>query len=301
MKQNSYIAPFNKFKMKYYRQIYQQAKDLSQMDSSTVDDLLWKLICYAPKIPLRLAQEELLKKATSFQLTVTDTYFTKKQLSFNGFKWGKGSRKILLTHGWSSKAADFSAVIEELMQLEDVEIIAFDAPGNGSSPAELSNLILYIDSIKEIIKQYGKPSIVIGHSLGAMANAIALQQADIKPDLLISIAPVIKLKALFSNMMNSVNIPEAIQNDFFTSFQATFNRPVSDYDLDTYYNYDQNVNHWIAFDGDDRVVDSTYLYSFLKDRPWINSVNYKGAGHEKLIKHPPLLHDLIQNYFPITL
>ncbi|KIO77202.1 hypothetical protein TH53_11000 [Pedobacter lusitanus] len=287
--------------MKHYRQIYQQAKDLTQLDSAAINDLLWKLICYAPKLPLRLAQEELLNKATPFQLTVTDTYFSKKQLVFNGFKWGNGKKKILLTHGWSSKAADFSAVIEELLKLDDVEITAFDAPGNGSSPAELSNLILYIEAIREIINQYGRPAIVIGHSLGAMANVIALQQAGIKPDLLISIAPVIRLKALFCNMMNSVSVPEHLQADFFKSFEAVFNRPASDYDLDTYYNFDQDLNHWIAYDEDDSVVDSTYLLAFLKDRPWIKSENYKGAGHEKLIKHPPLLHELIRHYFPITL
>lgn len=267
------------------------------MESSAIDDLLWKLICYAPKIPLRLAQQQLLDTAEHFQLSVTDTYFTKQELVFNGFKWGTGSRKILLTHGWSSKAADFSALLEELLKLEDVEIIAFDAPGNGSSPAELSNLILYIEAIKKIINQYGAPSTVIGHSLGAMANVIALQQAGIKPDVLISIAPVIRLKALFCNMLNSVNVPENLQDNFFTSFQATFNRPASDYDLDTYYNFDHTLNHWIAFDEDDTVVNSAYLSNFLKERPWIKSENYKGAGHEKLIKHTPLLNDLIRDYF----
>lgn len=267
------------------------------MESSAIDDLLWKLICYAPKIPLRLAQQQLLDTAEHFQLSVTDTYFTKQELVFNGFKWGTGSRKILLTHGWSSKAADFSALLEELLKLEDLEIIAFDAPGNGSSPAELSNLILYIEAIKKIINQYGAPSTVIGHSLGAMANVIALQQAGIKPDVLISIAPVIKLKALFCNMLNSVNVPENLQDNFFTSFQATFNRPASDYDLDTYYNFDHTLNHWIAFDEDDTVVNSAYLSTFLKERPWIKSENYKGAGHEKLIKHTPLLNDLIRDYF----
>lgn len=271
------------------------------MESSAIDDLLWKLICYAPKIPLRLAQQQLLDTAEHFQLSVTDTYFTKQELVFNGFKWGTGSRKILLTHGWSSKAADFSALLEELLKLEDVEIIAFDAPGNGSSPAELSNLILYIEAIKKIINQYGAPSTVIGHSLGAMANVIALQQAGIKPGALISIAPVIKLKALFCNMLNSVNVPENLQDNFFASFQATFNRPASDYDLDTYYNFDHTLNHWIAFDEDDTVVNSAYLSTFLKDRPWIKSENYKGAGHEKLIKHTPLLNDLIRDYFPVSL
>ncbi|MBB6502504.1 alpha/beta fold hydrolase [Pedobacter cryoconitis] len=287
--------------MKRYRQIYQQAQNLSQLEPTAIDDLLWKLICYAPKIPLRLAQQELLQKAIPFQLSVNDPYFSKSQLTFNGFRWGNGDKKVLLTHGWSSKAADFSALIEQLLLIEGIEIIAFDAPGNGSSQAELSNLILFTEAIKEIITHFGKPSIVIGHSLGAMANIIAMQQLQIVPDVLISIAPVIRLKALFCNMMERVNIPKEIQENFFTSFQSTFKRPATDYDLDTYYNFDQHLEHWIAYDEDDLVVDSRYLSAFLRDRPWIKSVNYKGAGHERLIKHTPLLNELISNYFPITL
>lgn len=280
--------------MKVYRQIHEQAKDLSGLEKGAVESLLWKLLCYAPKIPLRMVHQELLDKAEHFQLSVHDAHFSKNELIFNGFKWGDGQEKILITHGWSSKAADFSVLIESLLQRQNVQVIAFDAPGNGSSAAELSNLILYIEAIKQIIAHYGEPAIVVGHSLGAMANMIALQQSAVSPQMLISIAPVIRLKALFTNIMDGVSVPAAVQEQFFVAFEETFQRPVTDYDLDSYYRFNQELHHWIAYDEDDRVVNSTYLNDFLSSRPFIQSTNYKGIGHEKLIRHAVLIDDLIQ-------
>lgn len=278
--------------MKTYRQIYQQAKDLSGMDKEAINLLLWRLLCYPPKMPLRVVHQELLNKAEPFSLTVSDDYFSKEKLLFNGFKWGNGETKILVTHGWSSKAADLSILIEMVAALPNVQVIAFDAPGNGSSAAELSNLFLYIESIKEIIKHNGNPDIVIGHSLGAMANIIALQQLNIHPKLLISIAPVIKLKALFTNIMDGANVSPAIQDEFFISFESTFKRPVTDFDLDSYYSLQETLNHWIAYDESDTVVDSGILEDFLKTRPFIDSENYPNVRHEGLIKHLPLINQI---------
>ena len=108
-------------------------------------------------MPVRLQQEQLLNEAEKFSLRVSDDYFAKKDLLFNGFKWGNGSRKVLITHGWGSKAADFSEIITGLKRVNDLEIIAFDAPGNGSSEGELSNLLLFSEAVKAIILNYGKP------------------------------------------------------------------------------------------------------------------------------------------------
>jgi pimeloyl-ACP methyl ester carboxylesterase len=183
--------------MKLYKQIHQQARNISDLNKQAAEALLWKLLCYAPKVPLRMVHEQLLKKAENFQLPVPDTYFSGKQLIFNGFKWGNGQKKIFITHGWSSKAADFSVLIESLLTDDNVQVIAFDAPGNGSSAGELSNLILYIEAVKQIIDNFGKPDVLIGHSLGALANMITLHQLQVVPQLLISIAPVIRYKEQF--------------------------------------------------------------------------------------------------------
>ncbi|WP_029277036.1 alpha/beta fold hydrolase [Pedobacter borealis] len=102
-------------------------------------------------------------------------------ISINCFSWGNGKRKVLLTHGWASKALDFYELIIELLKIDDLEIIAFDAPGNGSSISEFSNLMLYAGSVKSIALNYAHPDALIGHSLGGMANVIALQELGLPP------------------------------------------------------------------------------------------------------------------------
>ena len=278
--------------MKKLRQIITQIKTDPPGDPDEFNHLLWQLICYSPKMPVRLQQEQLLNEAEKFSLIVDDEYFAEKELVFNGFKWGHGKRKVLITHGWGSKAADFAELIAALKGIDDLQIIAFDAPGNGSSEGELSNLLLYILAIKAIISRYGAPDIVIGHSLGAMANVIALKDLVITPTLLVSIAPLIRLKENFEASMNAVEIPQAAQDRFLKSFEEKFSKPASYYNLNDWYPSDKQLNHWLAYDQNDRISTSDYLEEFLNNNPSIKARNYDSAGHERIIKFEDVISDL---------
>src|ERR1700743_191371 len=158
--------------MKKLRQIFTEVKAATSHTPDELNQLLWQLICYSPKMPVRFQQQQLLDEAEKFSLKAKDNYFAHKELVFNGFKWGNGKHRVLITHGWGSKAADFTELITALREINDLEIIALDAPGNGSSEGELSNLLLYIEAVKAVISNFGDPYIMIGHSLGGMANVI---------------------------------------------------------------------------------------------------------------------------------
>jgi pimeloyl-ACP methyl ester carboxylesterase len=229
-----------------------------------------------------------------FSLTVKDDYFAEKELAFNGFKWGKGSRKLLITHGWGSKAADFMEIINALKEIDDLEIIAFDAPGNGSSEGELSNLLLFILSIKAITLHFGQPDILIGHSLGAMANVIALSEMKITPSLLISIAPLIRLKENFEYSMSTVGVSQVAQDNFLKSFEEKFNKPASFYNLIDWYTLDKEVKYWLAYDENDQISTYNYLKEFLDANQSILSQKYEGIGHERIIKSAQVIYDLVE-------
>ncbi|HKB44771.1 MAG TPA: alpha/beta hydrolase [Chitinophagaceae bacterium] len=280
--------------MKKLRQIITQIRADSISTPDELNDLLWQLICYSPKMPLRLQQEQLLNEAEKFSQTVKDDYFAEKELVFNGFKWGNGSRKLLLTHGWGSKAADFMEIINALKEINDLEIIAFDAPSNGSSEGELSNLLLFIQSIEAITLHFGEPDILVGHSLGAMANMIALSEMKITPSLLISIAPLIRLKENFEYTMNIVGVPQMAQDNFFKSFEEKFNRQASHYNLIDWYILDKKVKHWLAYDENDHISTYNYLKEFLDANQSIVSQKYEGVGHERMIKSAQVINDLVE-------
>ena len=280
--------------MKKLKLLVRQIQDIDDKENKLPMELLWQLICYSPKMLPRFQQTQLLNEAKPFSLVVKDPHFSKSDLKFNGFIWGDGNRKILITHGWGSKAIDFIELINALKTIGDVQIIAFDAPGSGSSEGELSNLILFANAAIEVINTFGPPDVVIGHSLGAMANAIAITETLIKPKLQVSIAPLIKLKENFIATMNAADIPPKVQDGFFESFEELFKAKASDFKLDNYQVNNAACKHWLAYDGDDRIAPYEHLKEYLVNNLLIITREYAGLGHEKIIKDASVINDIVE-------
>ncbi|MEO3406670.1 alpha/beta hydrolase [Mucilaginibacter sp. CAU 1740] len=279
--------------MKKFKTIFNQVKALEGTETPDLINLLWQLIYYSPKMPVRLQQQQLLDEAKAFTLEVDDLHFAKSNLKFNGFIWGEGSRKILVTHGWGSKAADFSELITSLKSLPNTQIIAFDAPGNGSSDRELSNLILFAKAATAIIKTYGVPDVMIGHSLGAMANAVAIKDTSIEPELLISITPLINLRENFVATLNAADVSPEVQAKFFADFEQLFEMKASDFIMDKVYPTELIHRHWLAFDPEDKVAPVGYLKAFIDLHPEIETKAYENRGHDRIIKDDALIADIL--------
>lgn len=276
------------------KRLKQIANELKLTQANPDAALMREFIFYSPKMPLRLHQEQLIAVSKKFSLQVFDTYFTNTEVSINCFSWGNGKRKVLLTHGWASKALDFYELIIELQKIDDLEIIAFDAPGNGSSISEFSNLMLYADSVKSIALNYAQPDVLIGHSLGGMANVIALQELGITPDLLISIAPLIRLKENFEQSLDSVDIDAKHQEIFFDNFTQEFPVPASHFNLTNLYQLNPAIDHFLAFDPADHISPYAYLKEFLDKYPAINSKSFEDVGHYKILKSVDVIEDIVQ-------
>jgi pimeloyl-ACP methyl ester carboxylesterase len=279
--------------MKKLKTVFNQVKSLNGAEAPDMINLLWQLICYSPKMPARLQQQQLLDQAKPFTLEIDDPHFSKSILKFNGFIWGEGSRKIMITHGWGSKAADFSELITALKNIDDTQVIAFDAPGNGSSEGELSNLLLFAKAAEAVIKTFGAPEVAIGHSLGGMANAIAIKKTGIKPALLISIAPLINLKENFIASLNAADVAQDLQDKFFVDFEALFKMDASAFTLNNLYPANAIARHWLAYDPEDKIAPLVFLESFLVAHPEIETKVYEGRGHERIIKDDSLIADIV--------
>jgi pimeloyl-ACP methyl ester carboxylesterase len=280
--------------MKKLKLLHRHLIALEDKENTDLTDMLWQLIYYSPKMSPRLLQQQLLDEAEKFSLEVEDPHFAKSTLKFNGFIWGDGSKKVLLTHGWGSKAIDFDEIIIALKSVEDIQIIAFDAPGNGSSDGELSNLLLFAKAARAIINAYGAPNVTIGHSLGAMANVIAINETGIKPALQISIAPLIRLKENFIQTMDSVGIPTKTQLGFFEAFEDLFDMQAAAFNLFDLYKDGAAAGHWLAFDREDKISPYVYLNEFLALHPDIATQEYTGLGHERIIKDAGAVGDVAE-------
>lgn len=88
------------------------------------------------------------------------------------YQWLGNKETILLVHGWDSNSFRWKDLIELLKQNE-YNIITIDAPAHGASGNKIFNAPLYSECINQVVNTY-QPSIIIGHSVGGTAAAIAL-------------------------------------------------------------------------------------------------------------------------------
>ena len=117
------------------------------------------LFCTPRKGQVSPKQKEFLENAKDLIIEVENN-------SIQTYKWKGSGSTILLMHGWESNTFRWRNFIP-LLQKENYNIIAMDAPAHGNSSGTQFNIPLYTTCAQKIINTYS-PTFIIGHSLGGM-------------------------------------------------------------------------------------------------------------------------------------
>ncbi len=91
------------------------------------------------------------------------------------YKWGNGSKKILLIHGWASHTFRWKSYIEQLAA-QDFTIYAFDAPAHGLSEGKILHVVLYSKVMDLFLKQNNEIKHILSHFIGGFATIYWLFQ-----------------------------------------------------------------------------------------------------------------------------
>jgi pimeloyl-ACP methyl ester carboxylesterase len=100
---------------------------------------------------------------------------------------------VLLVHGWEDDNALWGPMIERLLA-NGRPVVAFDLPGHGFSPAELTGPQAAGEAVKAVAEALGPVEAVVGHSFGCVALCMALD-AGLKADRAVLIASPIPAPA----------------------------------------------------------------------------------------------------------
>jgi pimeloyl-ACP methyl ester carboxylesterase len=95
------------------------------------------------------------------------------------YRWGAGPT-VLLVHGWGGHAGRLAHFVAPLTA-RGFSVVAFDAPGHGSSDRTLCSLPEIAASIGALAAEISLIG-VVGHSLGATAAALAARDGARFPD-----------------------------------------------------------------------------------------------------------------------
>ncbi|MEV5013590.1 alpha/beta fold hydrolase [Streptomyces sp. NPDC053780] len=94
------------------------------------------------------------------------------------YRWGDGSRPVLLVHGWQSRASRLSSLVPGLLE-RGHSVVTFDAPAHGDAGGRGTTILDYRDIVSELHAEYGTFDCLIAHSMGVLGSFFGLRNGAV--------------------------------------------------------------------------------------------------------------------------
>lgn len=196
------------------------------------------------------------------------------------YKYGQGTKKVLLVHGWSGRGTQLVKIADEMLKL-GYSTISFDAPGHGKASGKTSNMTEFIAAILEMQEKFGPFEYAIGHSLGGMSILNSIKRG---------------LKVKKAVIVGSGDIVEDIMDDFIEKLgmniaiskkmKASFEKKIGE-TMDSYSAYiaarEVTIPVLVIHDTDDTDVPVKAAYHIHKNLKESELMITNGLGHRKIL------------------
>jgi len=242
----------------------------------------------AARSRVRTAERELHERAVTEHLTVNG-----KRVVV--YRWGDGSRPVLLLHGWQSRASRFTAYVPRLLAL-GLSPIAFDAPGHGDSAGRETTILEYRELIGRLHERYGTFEAVIAHSFGVACAFLALRDG-VRAERLVAVSGVAEFSYLVDGFCGQLGLNDRlkaglvrrIERELFPDTPALWER----FDA-THRPEDLPLPIMVIHDENDDVVplhQAHRLKAAYGDR--LQLLVTKGLGHRRILAEPTVVDNAI--------
>jgi pimeloyl-ACP methyl ester carboxylesterase len=211
------------------------------------------------------------------------------------YRWGTGPKTVLLVHGWRGRASQFAAIIATL-EAPDRTIVAFDAPGNGDSPGDRTDLRDYVAAIRVVGAETNGLELLVGHSFGVMAVFVAVREG-VRVQRLASIAGISNISYTFEAFARALDLPprvkaglrRKIERSAFDGDTSIWRRFVSELDPT------DQTPLLIVHDREDRAIDLSESEAIASAHLGpITELYTVGLGHTRVLSDPAVLQAIVQ-------
>lgn len=207
------------------------------------------------------------------------------------YRWGTGSRAVLLVHGWQSRAAAFAPLVRELRSTGRT-IVAFDAPAHGESSGRQTDVRDYAAIISELAREHDGFEAVVAHSFGTPGAAMAIRNG-ISVGRLVSINGAAEFEYLLEQFAGILGLRRSsvtavrrlterrlfrgTEDNIWTRFSATAPLPIS-------------VPWLVIHDDTDATVDVSQAHALVAAHPASTElVITHGLGHNRALRDDDVL------------
>lgn len=262
---------------------------IERLSPRLAGDIAYRLFFSArPRMTVRTADAATHDAARRGSILVGDTVVAT-------YAWGRGSRTVLLLHGWRGRASQFAPLVRELVS-EGFRVVAFDAPAHGSSPGRHTDIRDWVEAAQELDRIHGPFSALVGHSFGGLAALTVARTSEAVPPVAV-IAGAAAPDAFLAQFVRDLRLGAAAARRLRTRFHRRLGLdPASvteGYDAAAHPLPADTALLLVHDRGDRRMSDSDTLRLHAAHRGRSRLLRTVGLGHTKVLSADPTLDAVV--------
>jgi len=209
------------------------------------------------------------------------------------YVWGDPSTQpyALFAHGWSSHGTRITPWVAPLLA-DGYAVVAFDQPGHGRSGGIRTTLPDFACHLLAVQRQYGPAAVVIGHSLGGTAAALAMANG-LQARRAVLIAPPADPMLMAEQFARMIGLARHLVRRMFAQFERSMRLMVDEL----------QAQHFAP-----QIAQPALIVHDLTDRevPWSEGERYArywnsarilsttGLGHNRVVEDPGVIDSALR-------
>jgi pimeloyl-ACP methyl ester carboxylesterase len=246
---------------------------------------LWaeRLFCSPPRRPISQRMAAWLRDARRLDVSVGARRVA-------AWVWGERGPGVLLAHGWGSRGARF-VDLGGALTATGHRVVTFDAPGHGASSGRLSSGPEFARAAIAVSKAVGSVSMVVGHSLGGFAAALALD-GGLAARRAVFIAPSANADSYSAQFAAVLGVDAPVMASMRGRLErrlgfdwAQMNVPMLAPEM--------RIPLLVIHDRDDREVGWDHGAAIARAWPDAELVTTTGLGHHRIVSDPGVIQQVL--------
>ena len=208
----------------------------------------------------------------------------------HGYEIGDGSRTALLIHGWAGSSRQYRRIALRLTE-EGYRCVVIDLPAPGIKAGRSTPAFGMADAIEIAGKALGKVDIVVAHSLGAMATAVAMQRS-LRADRLVLVAPGLRPHKALESFVATLRLRPVVAKAVKRSMEDRFGEDLWDRMPKGMLDMSVPGRTLIIHDVDDDMVPIEEA-ELLSESWGVGLVSTRGHGHNGVLRASEVIDQIV--------
>lgn len=200
------------------------------------------------------------------------------------YEWGDAARPYLLfIHGWAGRGTQFREFFQPALD-RGFRIVAFDGPAHGQSNGKRTNVLEFHECITLLMKKYGAPAGVVGHSFGGTVSLYGVMQG-LPVNRVVTIGTPVIADLLVRSFLAAVNGTEKTGKAFGGYLRSKYNRDFHEFSVEWFLpRIKTDLHLMIVHDEKDKDVSVAHAHEAKRLYPSAGLHITNGLGHTRILK-----------------